>query len=242
MGNVAASGGYWVATPGDFIFAEPSTITGSIGVFGVLPSFEGTLPSSASARTASRPRRCRASPTCSTARRRQADALIRPASNDLSPVPRLIVAQSRKQVARSRSTDRAGPRVGRRTARQLGLVDGFGGMDEAIAKAAGWPSSTKTTGLTYLDRQPGFADELMATFVGEEEEQEGPPMPRHSGPGAGRAACASGGPGSGRSYRARRPGALPRLPPGRRASTDHAKDRGWVAPLLSWSLTPCHCR
>ena len=43
MGNVAASGGYWVATPADFIFAEPSTITGSIGVFGVLPSFQGTL-------------------------------------------------------------------------------------------------------------------------------------------------------------------------------------------------------
>ena len=43
MGNVAASGGYWVATPGDFVFAEPSTVTGSIGVFGVLPSFEGTL-------------------------------------------------------------------------------------------------------------------------------------------------------------------------------------------------------
>ncbi len=43
MGNVAASGGYWVATPGDYVFAEPSTITGSIGVFGILPSFEGTL-------------------------------------------------------------------------------------------------------------------------------------------------------------------------------------------------------
>ena len=43
MGSVAASGGYWVSTPGDFIFAEPSTMTGSIGVFGVLPSFQGTL-------------------------------------------------------------------------------------------------------------------------------------------------------------------------------------------------------
>ncbi len=43
MGSVAASGGYWVSTPGDFIYAEPSTITGSIGVFGVLPSFQGTL-------------------------------------------------------------------------------------------------------------------------------------------------------------------------------------------------------
>ncbi len=36
MGNVAASGGYWIATGGSYIFAESSTITGSIGVFGVL--------------------------------------------------------------------------------------------------------------------------------------------------------------------------------------------------------------
>jgi ClpP class serine protease len=43
MGSVAASGGYWIATAGDRIYAEPSTITGSIGVFGILPSFEGTL-------------------------------------------------------------------------------------------------------------------------------------------------------------------------------------------------------
>src|SRR6185312_14925836 len=43
MGSVAASGGYWVSTPGDLIYAEPSTITGSIGVFGVIPSFQGTL-------------------------------------------------------------------------------------------------------------------------------------------------------------------------------------------------------
>ena len=43
FGSVAASGGYWIATAGETIFAEPSTITGSIGVFGILPSFEGTL-------------------------------------------------------------------------------------------------------------------------------------------------------------------------------------------------------
>jgi hypothetical protein len=40
MGSVAASGGYWIATAADTIFAEPSTITGSIGVFGILPSFQ----------------------------------------------------------------------------------------------------------------------------------------------------------------------------------------------------------
>lgn len=43
FGPVAASGGYWVATAADEIFAQPSTITGSIGVFAILPSFPRTL-------------------------------------------------------------------------------------------------------------------------------------------------------------------------------------------------------
>ncbi|MGA1264085.1 MAG: signal peptide peptidase SppA [Prochlorothrix sp.] len=40
MGDVAASGGYWMAAPADRIFAEANTITGSIGVFGLLPNFQ----------------------------------------------------------------------------------------------------------------------------------------------------------------------------------------------------------
>ncbi len=43
MANLAASGGYWVSLPADMIFAEPSTITGSIGIFGVIPSAEAGL-------------------------------------------------------------------------------------------------------------------------------------------------------------------------------------------------------
>ncbi len=41
MGDVAASGGYWISTNADYIFAQPTTITGSIGVFGVIPNFQG---------------------------------------------------------------------------------------------------------------------------------------------------------------------------------------------------------
>ncbi len=40
MGNVAASGGYWISAGADRIFAEENTITGSIGVFGLLPNFQ----------------------------------------------------------------------------------------------------------------------------------------------------------------------------------------------------------
>jgi len=43
MGSVAASGGYWLATAADEIWATPTTITGSIGVFGAFPTVEKTL-------------------------------------------------------------------------------------------------------------------------------------------------------------------------------------------------------
>jgi len=43
MGNVAASGGYWMSLGADEVWASPATITGSIGVFGMLPTFGGTL-------------------------------------------------------------------------------------------------------------------------------------------------------------------------------------------------------
>lgn len=44
MGATAASGGYWIASGGERIFAEPATITGSIGVFGLLPDLSQALP------------------------------------------------------------------------------------------------------------------------------------------------------------------------------------------------------
>jgi len=45
MGSVAASGGYWIAADADEIWASPATITGSIGIFGAVPTFEKTLAS-----------------------------------------------------------------------------------------------------------------------------------------------------------------------------------------------------
>jgi protease-4 len=43
MGDVAASGGYYIACHADSIFAEPSTLTGSIGVFGMIPILDKTM-------------------------------------------------------------------------------------------------------------------------------------------------------------------------------------------------------
>lgn len=43
MGNYAASGGYWISAKADYIFADPTTLTGSIGVFGTFPNIQGLL-------------------------------------------------------------------------------------------------------------------------------------------------------------------------------------------------------
>ena len=43
MGNYAASGGYWISAKADYIFADPTTLTGSIGVFGTIPNLKGFL-------------------------------------------------------------------------------------------------------------------------------------------------------------------------------------------------------
>ncbi|WP_315710858.1 signal peptide peptidase SppA [Brenneria uluponensis] len=45
MGGMAASGGYWISTPANYIIASPSTLTGSIGIFGVINTFENSLDS-----------------------------------------------------------------------------------------------------------------------------------------------------------------------------------------------------
>ena len=43
MGNYAASGGYWISAKADYIYADPTTLTGSIGVFGTFPNAKGFL-------------------------------------------------------------------------------------------------------------------------------------------------------------------------------------------------------
>jgi protease IV len=135
MGNVAASGGYWISTPADFIFAEPATVTGSIGVFGILPSFEGSLEKLGIGTDGIRTTPLSGEPDLLAGLSPAADALIQASVNSIYRRFLSIVAEARKKpeaaidrIAQGRVWDGG-------TARQLGLVDGFGSMDEAIRKA-----------------------------------------------------------------------------------------------------------
>ena len=175
MGNVAASGGYWVATPGDFIFAEPSTITGSIGVFGVLPSFEGSLAKLGVGADGIKTTPLSGEPDLLKGPSPEADALIQAGVEQVYRKFLGIVSVARRKSPAD--IDRIGQ--GRvwdgGSARQLGLVDGFGGMDEAVAKAAELAKlGADERGLTYLEEKPDFTDTLIQSLAGQEEAEELP--------------------------------------------------------------------
>ena len=165
MGSVAASGGYWVSTPADFIYAEPSTITGSIGVFGVIPSFQGTLQKLGVGADGVKTTPLSGEPDLFKGPSPEASQLIQTGVNAMYGRFLNIVAQSRHktpqqidQIAQGRVWDGG-------TARQLGLVDGFGKMSDAIAKAAQLAGLGNERGVRYLEPQPSFRDQLIETLA-----------------------------------------------------------------------------
>ena len=175
MGNVAASGGYWVATPADFIFAEPSTITGSIGVFGILPSFEGTREKLGLGADGIKTTPLSGEPDLLNGPSPEANALLQAGVESVYRRFLAIVAESRNKppaeidrIAQGRVWDGG-------TARQLGLVDGFGGLEEAVAKAAELAEIEQDeVQVTYLERPPSFREALLDMLAAEEDADMAP--------------------------------------------------------------------
>jgi protease-4 len=174
MGSVAASGGYWVSTPADFIYAEPSTITGSIGVFGVIPSFQGTLQKLGLGADGVKTTPLSGEPDLLKGPSPEASQLIQTGVESMYGRFLGIVAASRHktpqqidQIAQGRVWDGG-------TARQIGLVDGFGGMSDAIAKAAQLAGLGNERGIRYLEPQPGFREQLLEAFADNDTDTAAP--------------------------------------------------------------------
>ena len=136
MGNMAASGGYWISMNADMIYAEPNTITGSIGIFGLFMTFPDTL-SKIGVRVDG----------VGTTRIAGAFDPSRPLSPAVGETIQAIIDQGYRQfiekVAHARgSTPEEIDRVARgrvwsgAQAEQFGLVDELGGLHDAIAEAA----------------------------------------------------------------------------------------------------------
>jgi len=166
MANLAASGGYWISLPADIIFAEPSTITGSIGIFGVIPSAEAGLAKIGVNSDGVKTTPLSGEPDVlggfSPEFDRVAQSAIENGYRDF--INR--VATARKKTPEQVDAIGQGRVWAGGTARQNGLVDRLGGMDEALAEAAkraglkpdGWHA-------VYIEPQPSFAGTLLSGLM-----------------------------------------------------------------------------
>ncbi|WP_034160073.1 signal peptide peptidase SppA [Sphingomonas sp. ERG5] len=173
MGAVAASGGYWVATAGDTIFAEPTTITGSIGIFGIIPTFENTLAKIGVTSDGVRTTPMSGQPDVIGGTTPEVDRVLQAGIEHGYRQFLTRVASARKmtvervdEIAQGRVWDGG-------TAHQLGLVDRFGTLKDAIDEAAKRAKlDPAKVHAVYLEKEPGWLATLAAQWGGSSDDEE----------------------------------------------------------------------
>jgi protease-4 len=165
MANLAASGGYWVSTPADRIFAEPGTITGSIGVFAIIPSFERALADWGVTTDGVPITPLSGQPDVISGLSPEIAAMLQTNVEHSYAHFIGIVGQARKRTPAQIDAIAQGRVWDGGTARQIGLVDEFGGLDEALAYAA----------------KAAKLDSWHAVFLGQSDDQWASLLQRFSG-------------------------------------------------------------
>lgn len=164
MGGMAASGGYWISTPANYIVASPSTLTGSIGIFGVINTVENSLSSigvhSDGVST---------SPLADI-------SMTKALSPEVQQMMQLsieygykrfitLVADARKRTPEQIDKIAQGHVWTGEDAKANGLVDSLGDFDNAVAKAAEL-AKLKQWHLDYYQDEPTVLDMVMDSMTG----------------------------------------------------------------------------
>ena len=172
MGSVAASGGYWISMAADEVWASPTTITGSIGIFAMMPDLSGPMT--------------RLGLSVDGVGTTPLAAGLDPRRPLDPPVARLlqqtidhgyrrfltVVGTARRMS--TEAVDRvAQGRVWLGTqAKEKGLVDQLGGLDAAVRAAAARAGVTDYE-LSYIEKPLSPRDQLLAKLLDNGEEAEG---------------------------------------------------------------------
>jgi protease-4 len=163
MGDVAASGGYYISAPADKIFANPTTITGSIGVFGILWNGQNLMNkigiNSDAVNTNAH------SDIGSTARP-MSDveyAVIQKSVEEVYDVFLGHVAEGRNKTKEQVDEIGQGRVWSGENAKEIGLIDEFGGLNEAI-EAAKELAKLEDYRLLELPKQKDPMEELLSNF------------------------------------------------------------------------------
>ncbi|BAZ14675.1 signal peptide peptidase SppA, 67K type [Calothrix sp. NIES-4071] len=136
MGDVAASGGYWIATDSNRIFAEPNTITGSIGVFGLLMNFQKLANDNGITWDAVKTGKYADNQTVARPKSPEELAVYQRSVNRIYNLFLNKVSKGRK-LPQEKVAEIAQGRVWSGTAaKDIGLIDEIGGLDAAIGHAA----------------------------------------------------------------------------------------------------------
>ena len=172
MGTVAASGGYWISTASDRIFAEPTTITGSIGVFGMFLNIQGLATDKLGLTF----------DTVKTAKFADAATIVRPKTADelalFQESVDWVYDQFISKVTAARKLDRkvveeiAQGRVwSGREALKLKLVDELGGLSDAVKFAATKAGLGENFRVTEYPGKKVFAEAFKEALEGRRREQ-----------------------------------------------------------------------
>jgi protease-4 len=181
MGSVAASGGYWISTASDQIWAYPSTITGSIGIFGVIPTYQRPLAELLGVRVDG----VGTAPLVG----------VRP-DRELSPeVGELVqgvidhgyleflerVAASRGMTVEEVDPIARGRVWSGQDAFDRGLVDHLGNLDDAIAAAAELAGLGEGYQVSYIEKKLSLRDRILGQIAVRAVAVLGPELRRPSG-------------------------------------------------------------
>lgn len=163
MGSVAASGGYWISMASDEVWAHPTTITGSIGIFGMFPTYQKPLAKYLGMRvdgvgTTSIAGAFRPDRELDPEVGEMIQSIINKGYNEFIT----LAAEARGVTPEDIDSIGQGRVWSGEDALDLGLVDQLGGLDDAIASAAILADLGEDFSVKYIKKEQDFKQKMMA--------------------------------------------------------------------------------
>jgi len=165
MGSVAASGGFWISTSTDQIWAHPTTITGSIGIFGMIPTYQRPLAEHLGIHVDG----ISTAPLAGV----RLDRELPPEVGDV--IQKIIdhgyreflqrVADSRGMTTEEVDQVAQGRVWSGTDAYELGLVDHLGDLDDAVRAAAELAELGDDYAVTYIEKEEEFKDKMIREMM-----------------------------------------------------------------------------
>ena len=175
MGGYAASGGYYISCNADYIFAQPTTLTGSIGIFGMVPDMGGLYDKVGLSFETVSTNKFGGVMSLDRPMTQEEKALMQRSVNDGYELFVMRCAEGRKMMPEAIKAIAEGRVWTGKMAKDLGLVDELGGLDEAIAKAKELAEIDDCTLVSYpakpsvLDNVLGALPSGYASLLGDDE-------------------------------------------------------------------------